>query len=289
MRYPIDEGQYWVSNGFQSGHLALDLAANAGVAVKAPENGVVVGVNTNPTAYFGGMYVVIAGDSGHRHYLGHHSAVHVGLNQRVSEGQHIANVGSTGQATGPHVHWEVTRNGAAVNPATIANKSQGSNGLMIIQNAENWYQRCNKTHLLIRGRELARSTFNAYVGRDFLHFVEACSDDPEADRVQTWQNVGRIAVQDNWQNQIYTLQDQVKALNKRPTEAQVATLNKQVDTLSKSAQEATTEAKKQAEIAKAASDKVEKITQETAQAKKEADNFLTALLNSIRNMFGNKS
>ena len=70
MRYPIDNGQYWISQGFIAGHLAIDLAANTGVPVKAPESGVVTAINRIPAAYFGGMYVVIMGDSGHRQRYG---------------------------------------------------------------------------------------------------------------------------------------------------------------------------------------------------------------------------
>lgn len=100
---------------------------------------------------------------------------------------------------------------------------QGDNQ-MIIQNADNWYGRCNKTHQLIRGRELSRATFNAYVGRDFLHFVEDCSDDPEANTVQNWQTVGKIAVNDKWQQQIYDLQ---AALKKAPSTAEIDKAKKQ--------------------------------------------------------------
>lgn len=95
-------------------------------------------------------------------------------------------------------------------------KEEGS-PLMIIQNAENWYGRCNKTHWLIRGRELSRATFAQFVGKEFLTFVEVCSDDPEADMVQNWQNVGKNAVADRWDKQIYDLQDQLKAMGSRPT------------------------------------------------------------------------
>ena len=112
--------------------------------------------------------------------------------------------------------------------------SKGDSG-MIIQNAENWYGRCNKTHLQIRGRELARSTFAAYVGRDFLHFVEDCSDDPEANRVQEWQTVGKLAVQDKWQQQIYDLQ---AALKKAPSSAEIDKAKKQAADLQKQMAEA---------------------------------------------------
>lgn len=155
---------------------------------------------------------------------------------------------------------------------------QGGGGAMIIQNAENWYGRCNDTHWRIRGRELARGTFKAFVGKDFLHFVEACSDDPEAQRVQEWQNVGRIAVTDRWQQQIYDLQAQVAALGKRPTQAQLAEADKKAAELAVAMEKARKEAE-------AVAQKLAAMEKQHIAAKEEADNFLTALINAIRNLF----
>ena len=140
---------------------------------------------------------------------------------------------------------------------------KGDSG-MIIQNAENWYGRCNKTHLQIRGRELARSTFQAYVGRDFLHFVEDCSDDPEANRVQEWQTVGKLAVQDKWQQQIYDLQ---AALKKAPSSAELEKARKQAADL----QIQMTEANKRASEAEK---RVAAIEVERIEAQKAGNAFL---------------
>lgn len=123
-------------------------------------------------------------------------------------------------------------------------------GQMIIQNADNWYGRCNKTHWLIRGRALDRSVFNQFVGKEFLTFVEVCSDDPEADLVQRYQEVGKTAVNDKWDQQIYALQDQVKALRSRPTAEQLKAAQDQAASLSTqlaSAQKAGEAAQKRAE------------------------------------------
>ncbi|MCT2076066.1 hypothetical protein [Dietzia cinnamea] len=159
----------------------------------------------------------------------------------------------------------------------------------IIQNAENWYGRCNKTHVQIRGRELGREVFKSFVGQDFLKFVEVCSDDPEADTVQNWQNVGRTAVTDNWQGQIHTLRAQVNDLGKRPTQAQLDAAAKKVEDIAKSMDAARVKAEEAELQAKAAADELAKNKAEMAQSKKEADNFLTALLNAVRGMFGGKS
>lgn len=109
-------------------------------------------------------------------------------------------------------------------------KEQGSDQ-MIIQNADNWYNRCNITHWAIRGRELGRDTFAQFVGKEFLTFVEVCEDDAEANQVSNWQNVGKVAVTDRWDQQIYNLQDQLKAMGSRPTKEQLDAVQKQATDL----------------------------------------------------------
>jgi len=88
------------------------------------------------------------------------------------------------------------------------NKLTTGGNMAVIGSGDNWYARLSKLHEQVRGRPLGRDVFNAFVGKDLLTYVEAVSDDPEADAVQHYQNVGAVAVRDNWQQQIYTLQKQ---------------------------------------------------------------------------------
>lgn len=99
-------------------------------------------------------------------------------------------------------------------------------GSDVIVNDENNYARFNKLHLLVRGRGVDRSVFNAFVGKPWLTAIETISDDPEADNWQLDGQVGAVARRDNWQQQIYTLQDQNKTL-----QGQVDSLAKQVKEL----------------------------------------------------------
>lgn len=69
----------------------------------------------------------------------------------------------------------------------------GANNMAIITNSDSWYSRCNDTHTRIRGRTLDRNTFKSYVGKDFLKFVEDCSDNPEADAQYKYSVIGRQA------------------------------------------------------------------------------------------------
>lgn len=165
---------------------------------------------------------------------------------------------------------------------------KGATNMAIIQNQENWYGRCNDTHWRIRGRALTRASFKNFVGQDFLHFVEVCSDDPEAQRVQQWQELGKKATQDKWENQIHTLKKQVADLGKRPTQAQLDAANASVNKLQGDMAKATAEATQARKDAAESAKQLEKIHLETAQAEKEANNFLTALINAVRKMFGGK-
>lgn len=104
MRYPLDN--FYISQGYHTGHQALDLAAPENTHVKSPVSGTVVSVGLDPK-YIGGLYVIVRAADGYEHYMGHHNKIHVSVGAKVKEGQHIADVGMTGKATGPHVHYQV--------------------------------------------------------------------------------------------------------------------------------------------------------------------------------------
>jgi len=109
-------------------------------------------------------------------------------------------------------------------PKSQAEQPQGGNDVII--NDNNNFARANKTHLQIRGRALDRGIFNAFVGKGWLTFIEALSDDQEAYDHEAAATLGAVARRDNWQQQIYTLQDQNKVL-----QGQVDSLAKQVKEL----------------------------------------------------------
>ena len=60
--------------------------------------------------------MVINHGNGLQTWYQHCSAVYVSVGQKVSKGQNIAAIGSTGIVTGPHLHYEVHVNGTPVNP-----------------------------------------------------------------------------------------------------------------------------------------------------------------------------
>ena len=67
-----------------------------------------------------GNFVKLASAGGIGTGYGHMSRIAVRYGQRVSQGEVIGYVGSTGMSTGPHLHWEVWKNGISVNPRNMS-------------------------------------------------------------------------------------------------------------------------------------------------------------------------
>ncbi len=106
----ISSGFGWRGRGFHSG---LDIASDPGTTIRASRDGVVVAASYDG-AY--GNAVVISHGNGVTTRYAHCSRMLVSPGQRVEAGQPIGAVGTTGRATGPHVHFEVRVNGSAVDP-----------------------------------------------------------------------------------------------------------------------------------------------------------------------------
>ncbi len=96
-------------------HTGLDIAASTGTPIKSAADGTVTFSGGNPSKSYG-YYVVVTHANGVQTYYAHCSALYVSAGQTVSQGQTIAAVGSTGNSTGPHLHFEVRINGTCYNP-----------------------------------------------------------------------------------------------------------------------------------------------------------------------------
>lgn len=105
---------YLSGNDYWSGHLAIDIAAGLGAPVWAADTGVVVYAGWSDAGY--GNMVMIDHGNGYQTLYAHLSAVNVRCGQSVAQGQGIGLAGSTGNATGPHLHFEVRLNGGFVDP-----------------------------------------------------------------------------------------------------------------------------------------------------------------------------
>ena len=96
-----------------STHTGLDIAASKGTPIKAAASGT-VSFSARKGAF--GELVVITHQGGVQTYYGHCSKRYVSAGETVKQGDTIAAVGSTGNSTGPHLHFEVRINGVAYNP-----------------------------------------------------------------------------------------------------------------------------------------------------------------------------
>ncbi len=99
--------------GVYKQHTGIDIGASYGTSVLAAGEGTVIISGWN-NAW--GNYVVINHGGGITTLYAHNSQLLVSKGARVTRGQTIAKVGSTGYSTGPHIHFEVQVNGKAVNP-----------------------------------------------------------------------------------------------------------------------------------------------------------------------------
>jgi murein DD-endopeptidase MepM/ murein hydrolase activator NlpD len=101
-------------NDYWSGHLGIDIAGAVGDAVFASDSGVVVFAGAATGGY--GSMIMIDHGTGYQTLYAHLSSVRVRCGQSVLQGGYIGAVGSTGNSTGPHLHFEVRYLGGFVSP-----------------------------------------------------------------------------------------------------------------------------------------------------------------------------
>lgn len=112
----VTSGFGWRNSPFGGGtelHQGIDLAVDTGTPVVATADGEVV--QSGFAGDFGNLVQVDHGN-GFATFYGHNARLAVSVGQTVLKGQVIAYAGSTGRSTGPHLHYEVRKDGAAVDP-----------------------------------------------------------------------------------------------------------------------------------------------------------------------------
>lgn len=104
-------GPRWGTN-----HNGLDISGSGvyGADIVASDGGTVILSQEDNSGY--GRYVIIDHENGYQTLYGHCSELCVSVGDKVSAGQKIAEVGSTGNSTGPHLHFEIIDNGTKVDP-----------------------------------------------------------------------------------------------------------------------------------------------------------------------------
>lgn len=125
---PSEKG--WVSSpygsridpftGATAWHKGVDIAGKHGSDVLAVAGGV---VTYSDERYGYGNLVEIAHDNGYVTRYGHNSELLVEIGDTVKKGQVISLMGTTGRSTGPHIHFEVYKNGRAVDPASYIRRT----------------------------------------------------------------------------------------------------------------------------------------------------------------------
>ncbi len=103
-----------ISQGYWNGHLAIDIAAAKGTPIYAVDNGYVRASQWSDVGY--GRMVVVDHGNGVQTLYAHMSTYYVSPGEAVQRGQLIGICGSTGNSTGPHLHFEVIQGGSRGNP-----------------------------------------------------------------------------------------------------------------------------------------------------------------------------
>jgi len=99
-----------------TGHRAIDYAAASGTPIQAVGDGQVISAGWNGSY---GNFVSVRHNSVYTTNYAHLSQINVKYGEKVSHGDIIGKVGSTGFSTGPHLHFEIVKNNTKINPATV--------------------------------------------------------------------------------------------------------------------------------------------------------------------------
>ena len=120
-------GSQRIYRGGEAGayHSGVDVAGGAGAPVTAPADGVVVLAAADKPFTLEGHLLIIDHGMGLNSAFLHLSRIDVREGERVRKGQLVGTIGSSGRATGPHLHWAVKWKGARVDPMTLTGPMAG--------------------------------------------------------------------------------------------------------------------------------------------------------------------
>ncbi len=107
----------YVTQGYKRYHLALDIARATGTPVKAADNGYIVAAGWSNDGY--GNNIVIDHGNGYQTLYAHLNRIYVKVGDSVGRGAQIGQMGSSGRSTGPHLHFEIRKNGVRLNPISF--------------------------------------------------------------------------------------------------------------------------------------------------------------------------
>jgi hypothetical protein len=134
--FPLPRGRYRVGRGTVGhGYPAVDFPAAIGTPIYAVRSGVVTAARRLATSY--GIHTILGHPGGWGSLYAHMSRMFVRNGQFVRAGQQLGRVGSTGNSTGPHLHFEARRNGRRVNPRSLISYDKGGmlpTGISLVHN-----------------------------------------------------------------------------------------------------------------------------------------------------------
>jgi len=111
---PVSKGP--ITQGSHAGHVALDFGVPVGTPVKSTLDGKVTFAGWNNQGY-GNLIIVENGP--YRVFFAHLSDFSVKVGDKIQAGEVLGKSGNTGDSTGPHLHYEVRKNGVALNPTSF--------------------------------------------------------------------------------------------------------------------------------------------------------------------------
>lgn len=192
-----------------TGHNGIDYGLPSGTPVVAAEDGVAY-VKSDPAGF--GNYVEVFGP--HKTIYAHLQGATVASGTRVAAGQQIGISDNTGNSSGAHLHFGVkplnpdNNNGffGAIDPQPLFN--QGDEMIPDANHLQALFR-------AFRGRDATADEVKRYVGAPYSGMVEALNGGPERDATNKALAVGKVAVRDKWDQQIFGLQAKVSDLNAR--------------------------------------------------------------------------
>lgn len=119
--WPVDGGYISAYQGDGRGHKGIDIAAPYGTPIYAAESGTVIDVGSGWNGGYGNC-VMISHNDGNVTVYAHQSSVAIEYGDYVVKGQIIGYIGSTGDSTGNHLHFEVRSNGTYPNPTNYVSQ-----------------------------------------------------------------------------------------------------------------------------------------------------------------------
>lgn len=119
--WPVDGGYISAYQGDGRGHKGIDIAAPYGTPIYAAESGTVIDVGSGWNGGYGNC-VMISHNDGNITVYAHQSSVAIEYGDYVVKGQIIGYIGSTGDSTGNHLHFEVRSNGTYPNPTNYVSQ-----------------------------------------------------------------------------------------------------------------------------------------------------------------------